>query len=127
VQADFQARLDWCVAERYEMANHAPVAVLDGDRSRDVLHWQAKAGEQVTLSAAGSSDSDSEKIGYRWFIYLEPSDLADDVVLASMEGVVTSFTMPRNDMAAVHVVLQVSDNGSPPLSVFRRVVVSIAK
>jgi hypothetical protein len=127
VQADFQARLDWCVAERYETANHAPVAVLDGDRSRDVLHRQAKAGDQVTLSAAGSSDSDGEKIGYRWFIYLEPSDLADDVVLASMEGVVTSFTMPRNDMAAVHVVLEVNDNGSSPLSVFRRVVVSIAK
>jgi hypothetical protein len=125
VQADFQARLDWCVAETFEKANHRPVAVVNGDRSRDVLRMQAKAGETVTLSAAGSSDPDGSELHYRWFVYREPSVLAGDVALASPEGVMTSLTVTGNDMASMHVVLQATDNGSPPLSAFRRVVVTI--
>jgi hypothetical protein len=124
VQADFAARMDWCLAEKFEKANHAAVAVLNGDRSRDVLRLEAKAGETVKLSAAGSNDPDGDAIRYRWFVYKEPSVMADDVVLASTEGDMTTCTTPRKDMVSIHVVLQVTDNGSPPLSVFRRVVIA---
>jgi hypothetical protein len=127
VQADFAARLDWCVAEAFEKANHPPVAVVNGARSRDVLRVQAKAGETVRLSAAGSSDPDDNELRYRWFAYKEPSVLDKDVMLRPMEGVTTSFTAPHNDRSTVHVILQITDNGSPSLSAFRRVVVAVTE
>ena len=127
VQADFQARLDWTVANAFGKANHAPMVVVNRDNSPRVVHMEAKAGDAVSLSAAGSHDPDGNELHYHWFIYREPSVLADDVTLASTDGDMTSFTAPRNDRAAVHVVLQATDNGSPPLSGFRRVVITIGK
>ncbi|HEY2412334.1 MAG TPA: nucleoside hydrolase-like domain-containing protein [Pirellulaceae bacterium] len=124
VQADFQTRLNWCVADKFEKANHAPVAVVNGDRSREVVRIQAKAGEMVTLSAAGSSDVDGNAVRYRWFIYREASLLGGEVTLAPMEGVTTRFSASRGEAATVHVILEVNDAGSPPLAVFRRVVVA---
>ena len=31
LQHDFAARLDWCVADEFQKANHNPIAVLNGD------------------------------------------------------------------------------------------------
>lgn len=36
-QHDFAARMDWCVADRFAEANHNPVVVLNGDRTKNVL------------------------------------------------------------------------------------------
>ena len=47
-QNAFQARMDWCV-EPYGRANHEPVAVVSGDRTRRVLQLDADPGGQVTL------------------------------------------------------------------------------
>ncbi|RDJ93221.1 hypothetical protein B4Q13_23370, partial [Lacticaseibacillus rhamnosus] len=58
LQNDFKARMDWCVADRFEKANHRPVAVLNGDATRKVLRIKAKSGETVRLTSAGSSDPD---------------------------------------------------------------------
>ena len=39
-------------------ANHHPVAVVNGDRSRNVLELSAAPGAVVKLDATGSSDPD---------------------------------------------------------------------
>jgi hypothetical protein len=65
-QHDFAARMDWCVVERHEDANHNPIAVLNGDATKRVLEIAAVSGETVHLSAAGSSDPDGHQITYRW-------------------------------------------------------------
>jgi hypothetical protein len=125
VQADFAARLDWCVADQFEKANHAPVAVINGDTTRDVVELATKSGTQVTLSAAESSDPDSNNLNYRWFVYREAGSEAEVVKLSSDNGSTTTFEMPANLLAGpVHVVLEVRDDGTPLLSAFRRVVVS---
>ena len=55
-QHDFAARMDWCVADDFSKANHNPLAVLSGDRSKKVIEISAKPGETVRLSAEGSTD-----------------------------------------------------------------------
>ena len=52
---DFAARMDWSVTPNYKDANHHPVAVLNGDKTRKILEMTAIAGTTVTLSAAGST------------------------------------------------------------------------
>jgi hypothetical protein len=126
VQADFQARLNWCVAEAFEKANHPPVAVINGDSTRDVWEWQIQAGETPVLSASGSSDPDGNSLNYRWFVYPEAGSQRNEIKLSATEGATIAIATPLNElMGDVHVVLEVSDHGTPPLSVFRRAVISV--
>jgi hypothetical protein len=125
-QQDFAARMDWCVAERFEQANHNPVAVLNGDTSKRVLELTARAGDTVTLSATGSSDPDGQRIAMSWFVYREAGTYEGDVKLSSAAGDRTTFVAPAvKRPSTVHVILQVQDDGTPQLTSYRRAVVTV--
>src|SRR5262249_49788031 len=62
-QADFQARLDWCV-KPYAVANHPPIVWIEGPRERTVA-----PGEEVTLDAGDSTDPDGDALSFAWSIY----------------------------------------------------------
>jgi cellulose-binding protein len=124
-QADFQARLDWCV-QPFDRANHPPVAVLNGDGSRAILEIGARSGEQVALSAEGSRDPDGGSISARWSVYPEAGTFRGEVRLSRAEGLRTHFTAPAvTGPQTVHVILEVRDDGTPGLSAFRRAVVTV--
>lgn len=126
-QADFAARLDWCMTPDRNKANHNPIAKLNGDATRNILHLEAKPGETIELAAKGSQDPDENDVEARWFVYREAGTATTDVKLSAAEGLATSFQAPSGDKPqTVHVILEVQDNGSPRLSAVRRVVVQIA-
>jgi hypothetical protein len=125
-QNDFAARMDWCVADAYEKANHNPVAVLNGDRSKRIVEIAAKPGETVQLSAAGSSDPDGNSLRIAWFIYPEAGTFRGEVKLAATTGETTRFVAPTvKKPETVHVILQLEDDGSPPLVAYRRAIVTV--
>ena len=62
-QHDFAARMDWCVAEEFKQANHNPVPVLNGDKTKNLVEITAQAGETVKLSAEGTGDPDGNTVG----------------------------------------------------------------
>ncbi|MBI3461832.1 MAG: DUF1593 domain-containing protein [Planctomycetes bacterium] len=126
-QADFQARLDWSATDDRANANHAPVAVLNGDRSRGILEIAARAGERVQLNAEGSHDPDGQATLARWFVYPEVGSFRGEVALPASAGTTASFIAPQvANPRTIHVVLQVLDNGMPNLSAFRRAVIAVA-
>jgi hypothetical protein len=125
-QADFQARLDWCAASDFKRANHQPAAVLNGDRSRKIVTVAAQSGDAVRFSAEGSHDPDGNAVRVRWFLYPEAGTFRDELALAAGEGLATSLTAPRVvEPATVHVILELQDDGAPPLSSFRRAVIEL--
>jgi hypothetical protein len=125
-QADFQARLDWCLAQEYAKANHNPAAVLNGDRSRKVVELSAKPGEGMRLSAEGSKDPDGNGLRARWSIYREAGTHRGDVRLSDAEGLATTLTAPDvTEARTVHVILELRDDGKPPLYAYRRAVVTV--
>lgn len=127
LQNDFRARLNWCVADDYRKANHRPLAVLNGDRTRRILTLAAKPGETVTLTADGSSDPDGDGLVLTWFLYPEAGSFQGDIQLTGGHGETTSFTAPVvQKPETIHIVLQVEDNGQPPLCAYRRAVVTVA-
>ncbi len=124
-QHDFAARMDWCV-QPFGKANHNPVAVLNGDRTKDVLYVQARPGEPVRLSAAGSSDPDGHALRIRWWIYPEAGTWRGKARLSAEEGTETVLSWePGAKPGTVHVILEITDHGSPELVSYRRAVVSI--
>ncbi|MDQ1301673.1 MAG: hypothetical protein QG637_1595, partial [Chloroflexota bacterium] len=91
LQNDFRARLDWCVADDFKKANHPPLAVLNGDKTKHVLTLKARLGEVVTLSATGSADPDGNAIKRTWFVYPEAGTFQGEVRLNEVNGETTSF------------------------------------
>lgn len=125
-QNDFAARLDWCVADDFKRANHNPLAVLNGDATRRVVELEARPGDTVTLSAAGSSDPDGDALTATWSIYGEAGSLKGDVKLSSFEGETTTWVAPpARQPATVHVLLELWDAGMPRLCSYRRAVVTV--
>jgi hypothetical protein len=131
-QNDFAARMDWCVADNRAKANHNPVAVLNGNTTRAVLNLTAKPGDTVRLRAEGSGDPDGDAIDVAWFVYREAGSLTTEVSLSSASGESTELTVPElpaaaPDLATLHVILQVRDNGKPRLSAWRRTVITVRR
>lgn len=124
-QNEFAARMDWCVKGPKE-ANHAPVVVLNKDRNGKPLQIEAKPGEQVPLSAAGSSDQDGNKLTYRWWVYREAGSYEGDLkVKGSDTDELTLFVPTDASSKTIHVVLEVTDDGKPPLRRYRRGVINV--
>jgi hypothetical protein len=125
-QNDFAARMDWCLAESYGQANHNPSAVLNGDRTKDVLNLSATAGETIALSAEGSSDPDGNTVRTKWWVYREAGSFRGELALSSSEGDKTSLIAPAvKKPETIHVILQLEDEGAPRLFAYRRAVITV--
>ena len=130
-QRDFAARMDWTI-KPYDQANHPPVPKL-GHPDRIT----ATRGERVNLSADGTTDPDGNALSYEWFYYNEAStlQLSDDrsgqpLRIKDFNTPRASFTVPNARAtppgpATMHVILAVTDNGSPELTRYRRVIVEV--
>jgi hypothetical protein len=128
-QNDFAARMDWTV-EPYAKANHPPVPRLaHADR------LAAKPGERVMLSAAGSADPDDDALAYEWLYYPEAGSFAVQsgrsgapLAIENEHAREAAFVVPTNYFApgTLHLILAVRDSGTPSLTRYRRVIVSVA-
>jgi hypothetical protein len=124
-QNDFAARMNWCVADDYAKANHNPLAVLNGDATRNVLTLPAKGGSDVTLSATGTSDPDKNAVRITWWIYPEAGTVKG-ATLSTAEGNQTVVHLPAvTKPGTLHVILQVKDDGDPPLFAYRRAILEV--
>jgi len=124
IQNDFAARADWCV-NSFSEANHPPAPVVNDDKTLDIVSIEGTANEEITLSAAGSTDPDGDKMRYEWVYYAEPGTYRGKVSLSSKAAKTVSFHVP-SDFAkgdSIHVVLIVTDAGKPALTRYRRIVV----
>jgi len=125
-QNAFEARMDWCVRP-YDECNHAPIAVCNGDDTLSVLQVPADPGEQVALSAAGSSDPDGDDLSYRWWVYPEAGSYWGDAPMRDADAAEAFLTVPEDAAGrTIHTILEVIDNGAPPLTSYRRVVLQVS-
>ena len=126
LQNDFRVRLDWCVADKFNKANHPPKVVINGDATRDILTIRAKLAGRVELSSGGSTDPDGDAFDARWFIYPEAGVHSEVASSSSETGERIHITLPAEQPSAtVHVILALTDHGTPPLTRYRRAVIGV--
>ena len=124
-QNAFEARMDWCV-KSWDEANHAPDAVLNGDTSLEVLRMSAEPGGTVRLSADGSSDPDDDELTYNWKIYEEAGSYWGSPSIDGTMGKSAAVTIPEEAAGrTIHVILEVTDRGEPPLTAYRRAIIEV--
>ncbi len=121
-QNDFAARADWCV-QPFAGANHPPVVALA--HAEDM---GARPGATVRLSARGTSDPDGDALTYRWWHDRAAGDATGDPTVrdaVSPDAVVTVPAAARPGQT-LHLICEVTDRGTPPLTRYRRVIVTVA-
>ncbi len=124
-QADFQARMDWCVKPAGQ-GNRPPVPVLEGDRSPHVVEVKARPGQATRFSAVGSSDPDGDSLSFHWFVYPEPGTYERDVPIGSPTAETVTLNVPTDaGGTTIHVVLEVTDAGEPSLTRYRRAILHV--
>jgi hypothetical protein len=120
-QNDFAARMDWCT-KSYDEANHPPVPHLNHPDEITV-----KSGQGFTLDAYGSSDPDGDSFSYLWFHYPEAGTYHEPISIGGAENVDrVHYTAPTVDKkVTAHFILKLTDKGSPQLSRYKRVIVTV--
>ncbi len=154
MQNDFAARADWCIADAYWKANHAPSVFIE-----EGVNVYARAGETVMLHAV-AQDPDGDNLFYRWWRYFETDTYQDDkrikpaivretipgtdflinmardllpgeiLNVIELEGVNTptvTFTVPADAERGdtIHIICEVQDDGNHTLKAYQRVIVTV--
>jgi len=119
-QNDFAARIEWCT-ESYKQANHPPIPKLLVPE-----HITVQSGESFSLDAT-ATDPDGDHLSYLWFNYPEAGSYKKSIKIALAEnrhGI--SVTAPKVDKKeTTQFILKVTDHGTPALSRYKRVIVTI--
>lgn len=149
---DFEVRLDYCVADKFEDANHKPVIKVTGGLDRTV-----RSGEIVELEAE-ISDPDPFNAADLWSQYATVMEQGgiDSTAFSEMsaffprysalwwqykeagtyDGIVEISPDPWSDKisfiapivtrpSTIHMILEVSDQGTPSLTSFARVIITV--
>jgi len=123
LQNDFAARMDWCT-KSFEEANHPPVAKVN-----EPEQFTIKSGEIFKLDADGSYDPDGDNLSYWWFQYPEAGTYKGIVNIAPYsENLYNVHTIKAPEVTnpqTVHFILRVTDKGTPALSRYKRLIITI--
>ncbi|KAL6884702.1 DUF1593 domain-containing protein [Trichoderma evansii] len=149
-QDSFAARIQWTLINDPSKANHAPIAIVNGSApGPEPLFLDAEAGTDIVLDASESYDPDGDELNFHWFHYKEvPSTtgwmatgmwnkpISFQNLDPEREGRKVKVQLPSPEASAVnmvtgkamekgqvlHFILQLKDNGNPPLTTYKRVV-----
>jgi hypothetical protein len=119
-QRDFAARLKWAVTPKYSEANHAPMVTIEGP-----LNVAANAGSTIRLNAS-VKDPDRNAVALKWWPFYVGS-YPGKVSLKEETTTQVRVSIPKDAVSGqtIHIVLEVTDNGSPNLTAYQRVVVTV--
>ncbi|MFH0758406.1 MAG: nucleoside hydrolase-like domain-containing protein [Bacteroidota bacterium] len=126
-QNDFSARMDWTI-KPYDQANHPPVPHMNHDRRLSV-----KVGDRVDLSAEGSNDPDGDNLTYKWIYYgevgtftLSSARTGDPLHIQDADKANAWFVVPgKARLGTMHIILAVTDQGTPALTRYLRVIITV--
>ena len=121
-QRDFAARLKWSVTPKYANANHEPVVTIEGP-----LSILAAPGSTIRLNG-NTSDPDGDKVAIQWWQF-HVGTYPDTVTIANENTSQAKVLIPKDALPGqtIHVILEATDNGSPALTRYQRVIITISK
>jgi hypothetical protein len=120
MQNDFAGRIKWGSSPTYAGANHQPVVDV---KKADLT---GKAGKTVEFSAK-VSDPDGNKVKLSWAVYTDASTVTSPVAVQNPTSKTAYVTIPADATSGqrIVVVLTATDTGTPALSKYGEVVITV--
>lgn len=133
--------MDWTIQD-FANANHDPLVVVNGQTGTSAIWMEAVPGQTFKLDVSGTSDPDKgQKLTYHWSVYPEAglsgthgvdlviSDADQQVATVSVKSPCQKLWQSgllscRGDGVA-HIILTVTDDGSPRLTSYRRIILQV--
>lgn len=138
IQNDFAARAAWCTTPDRSAVNHFPrpfyASTLINSRGEGVgepsseLYWEVKRNQILHLDAKGSRDPDGDELSFHW--YPDVANCSADISWlpnAYTPSVNIQIPMSAKKGQVFHMICRVSDNGTPSLARYIRVIVQVIK
>lgn len=121
VQNDFAAHADRCVKD-YASANHHPIVRL----KNTPLNMIAKAGDKAKLDASETIDPDNDILSFKWWHYSDAESSAGKPLVESVMAK-TTITIPEDALSGdtIHMICEVTDSGTPALTHYQRVIITV--
>jgi hypothetical protein len=140
-QNDFAARMDWTIAD-FAHANHNPIAIVNGESGTAPVTIDVEVGKPIVLDASSSSDPDvNQTLRYNWFHYHEAgvtgTNPADVKITGAntLKATITATSVcrakwlplgpPCTGSGVAHIILAITDNGSPSLTTYHRIILNV--
>jgi Protein of unknown function (DUF1593) len=139
-QNDFAARMDWTIVD-YAHGNHNPLVDVNGQEGTAPVMMDAEVGRPVVLDASRSRDPDGQHLHYAWFHYGEAGGTGTNLAAVTIadadtpKATVTPTALcrpqwlpmgpPCSGHGTAHIILAVTDDGTPQLTTYRRIVLNV--
>jgi hypothetical protein len=126
IHRDRDARAIWATQKEFKKANHPPKIVMKDATGIASRRIATAAGHQIDLDASASTDPDGDKLTYRWFYYPEAGTFTEEFPMQNAGTAHVRFATPGLEIPAdAHIILEVTDDGTPALTSYRRIIVEI--
>lgn len=122
---NFAARMDWA---KNGKGNRNPIVIVNKDKSLNPVKLSPKEGSMITLNASESYDVDGDQLNYKWWILPEAGNSDSGIIITDSSSKKINIEIPIGTAEkTVHIICEVTDNGSPSLTSYRRIIISPVK
>ncbi|TNF42689.1 MAG: DUF1593 domain-containing protein [Bacteroidetes bacterium] len=117
---NFAARMDWANEGK---GNRNPIAVINNNEGIEILKEKYRQGKTITLDASKSYDPDGDKLTFKWWIQPEAGTFSGNVDISNDNSDRALVKIPEASTGKTfHVICEITDNGVPNLTSYRRII-----
>lgn len=122
---DFAACMDWANEGN---GNRNPIVIINKNNSLNAITVDGKAGSSIKFDASKSSDPDGNQLQYKWWIIPEAGSYKKEITIFDDNSSSITIGIPLDSAGKnFHIICEVTDNGSPTLTSYRRIIVNCNK
>ncbi|MFW6290518.1 MAG: hypothetical protein ACOC0R_06085, partial [Mariniphaga sp.] len=120
---NFAARMDWANEGK---GNKNPFVVVNGDESLEMVTLNPRSGTEITLDASKSTDPDGDRLTYTWWVQEGVGSYTNEITINNSSTGQPTIKIPSDAGGKTfHVICEVTDDGTPNLTSYRRVIVEV--
>ena len=122
---NFAARMDWANEGK---GNRNPVVVINKNEGIEILKETPWQGTTIKLNASKSFDPDGDKLMFKWWVQPEAGTFAKEITITNGNTSIVNIEVPSGSAGKTfHIICEVTDNGLPELTSYRRIIFEPAK
>ena len=116
----FVARMAWAKDGK---GNREPQVIINNDKTLAPITISPAPNQSLTLDASATTDPDGDKLTFNWWVFTEAGTYTQDIKITDESTPRPTLRIPSESAGqSFHLICEVTDNGTPPLTAYRRII-----